>query len=84
MIGKLLVGGDPLPHVHQLPPIPIAGWFLGRGIPLENAVAECACGRLFVSREDPDGWGRVVVWTPLRWYHRTARRKLREKIGESG
>lgn len=85
-MSPLLTPGDPLPHTHELPPVPAVedGWrFDGQVsypnmVKLENAVAECAtCHQLFVSREDPDGWGRVVRWVPLRWWHRKAWAKLR-------
>lgn len=81
----LIAPGDPLPHEHDLPTVPIVpvARFNGRDsvhetVKLENAVAECStCHQLFVSREDPDGWGRVVRWVPLRWWHRRAWAKLR-------
>lgn len=86
MSGELLAAGDPVPHRHELPEIPRAsvpkfvGVWIAKDFVLENAVARCGtCGRLFVSRVDPEGWGRVVCWVPLRWWHRTARRKLREQ-----
>jgi hypothetical protein len=84
-VSGLLAPGDPLPHAHVLPPVPTVTVVVGpaelgmkREVAQVNAVAQCAsCGRLFVSREDPDGWGRVVYWVRLRWWHRAARRKLR-------
>lgn len=84
MSGELLVGGDAVPHRHDLPAIPfdVVARPLGGGSTWRrervNAVARCtSCGQLFVSREDPDGWGRVVRWVPLRWWHRKAWQKLR-------
>lgn len=82
MNGELLATGDPRPHRHDLPEIPAAfttgvngGQVAWKQV---NAVARCGtCGRLFVSREDPDGWGRVVYWARLRWWHRKAWAKLR-------
>lgn len=78
MSGELIVGGDAAPHRHDLPEIPTIP-DRGEQIQLENAVARClGCGWLFVSREDPDGWGRHVYWTRLRWWHRKAWAKLRQ------
>lgn len=86
MSGELIVGGDPAPHRHVLPPVPSLtrtypepdGTLKGHEVQLENAVARCSgCGQLFVSREDPDGWGRQVYWTRLRWWHFRAKAKLR-------
>lgn len=87
MAGELLASGDPLPRAHDLPPVPVTVQVIGpaslgvrRDYQLVNAVARCSgCGRLFVSREDPEGWGPSVHWVRLRWWHRRARRKLRER-----
>ena len=89
MSGELIVGGDPEPHRHDLPPVPSTvrsiidrdGVFQAKMVwSEENAVARCpGCRLLFVSRLDPEGWGRTVVWVRLRWWHRAARRKLRER-----
>lgn len=73
---SLLLPGDPRPHTHELPSVPYDGRWAR-----ENAVASCAgCQRLFVSREEPDGWGRTVRWVPLRWWHRRARRELAARL----
>lgn len=84
--GELLAPGDPLPHEHRLPTVPVqvrerfVGTWVTELVEQVNAVAACgSCGRLFVSREDPDGWGPSVRWVPLRWWHRRAHRKLRER-----
>lgn len=44
---------------------------------VENTVAECSCGRLWVLRWVDDDWMGVNVWFPLRWWHRKALRGLR-------
>lgn len=79
--GQLLTGGDPPPKEHDLPAIPttpVARAGITEDFQLENAVARCGtCGRLFVSRVDEQGWGRRVRWVRLRWWHRSARRRLR-------
>lgn len=82
MSGELLVGGDPPAHRHDLPTIPCAPVTRQSGEveseQQENAVARCGgCDLLFVSRVDPDGWGRHVYWARLRWWHRKAWAKLR-------
>jgi hypothetical protein len=85
-MGELIVGGDAREHRCDLPEIPWIPEFVHVGgghqeerkYPLVNAVARClGCGRLYVSREDPDGWGRYVYWARLRWWHRKAIAKLR-------
>jgi len=83
-VSPLIAEGDPAPLPHVLPPIPTetVERFVGKTSTEDwaqvNAVAQCErCGSLFVSREDPDGWGRVVRWVPLRWWHRTAIAKVR-------
>ena len=44
-----------------------------------NTVWECGCGRRYVVR---NGTGTDIrthrYWKPLRWWHRTARRLIRE------
>ena len=92
-MNELLAEGDPPPHVHDLPDLPYvtrtvrivgglvgsSGWDIERREVLINAVARCTgCRGLFVSRDDPEGWGPGGRWVPLRWWHRQAHRKLRD------
>lgn len=88
MSDELIVGGDAASHLHDLPVVPSirrsvlngAGSLIEITQVLPNAVAQClGCGRLFVSRDDPDGWGPTGQWVRLRWWHRKAQRKLRER-----
>lgn len=83
MSGTIVHGGDQPEHRCDLPPVPTyehpptqtSGF---QTVEVLNAVAECSvCGRLYVSREDPDAWGFHLRWVPLRWWHRRARRNLR-------
>jgi len=88
---QILVTGDAAKHRHVLPAVPsLERWYPRSDHDetptkathyLVNAVAQCAgCGRVFVSRHiEDDGWTGGVYWTRLRWWHRTARRKLRER-----
>lgn len=63
-----IVAAPPRPHRHVLPP--------NDGV-LENSVAACDCGALFVARWCSDSWGDPC-WHPLRWWHFKARRLLRQ------
>lgn len=83
---RLLAGGDAAPHGHLLPKIPsvertytnVRGEPKKETVLLENAVARCpGCGQLFVSRYSNGEWSNGVYWTRLRWWHRTAKKKLR-------
>lgn len=81
----LLADGDRTRHLHDLPPVPTeqlefndaTGKRVEQTRRLVNAVAQCPCGQLFVTRDDPDAWGDGVDWRPLRWWHRRAIAKLR-------
>jgi hypothetical protein len=81
----IVAEGDRAPHECDLPGVPRDGY---GGLRL-NAVAECStCGRLHASRAGtvPTArpyWVRhTVVWKPLRWWHRRARRNLRRALDE--
>lgn len=86
MSGELIAEGDPPEHLHELPRVPSIRRSLVRADgevvetdwELINAISWCpGCHGWFVSREDPEGWGRTVVWVRLRWWHRRAWAKLR-------
>lgn len=84
MTGRLLRMGDPPPHRHDLPGIPTDNVTRFVGVEIvekrqrTGALARCSeCGGLFVSREDPESWGRQVYWHPVPWWRWRLRREAR-------
>jgi len=66
---KMVYSGDPPPHVHGL------DW---SGPHASEMIVRCMCGRYFLWTYPNVGGDVNNTWVRVRWYHRTARRRIRD------